>query len=133
MHPQRLSVALAAVNATLLAALGASALRAPAATAEAADPRPIRATAIELVDAGGRVRSRLGVESDGEVVLRLFDESGRVRVKLGASDGGSGLLLLDEETEPGVQILARRVATKAGPGTTSLTLTSPAGTRRLEP
>jgi hypothetical protein len=82
----------------------------------------LRVRALELVDERGRVRSRLGVEPDGEVVFRLVDESGAIRVKLGASEDGSGLLLLDEETEPGVRILARRVARPTRPDTTGITL-----------
>jgi hypothetical protein len=66
----------------------------------------LRAEAIELIDASGKVRSRLNVEESGEVVFRLVDEDGTIRVKLGASRDGSGLLLNNDATEPGVQILA---------------------------
>ena len=68
----------------------------------------LRAEAIELVDARGRVRAQLSVESSGEVVFRLRDSSGTIRVKLGASDDGSGLLLANEATEPGVHLVATR-------------------------
>ena len=71
----------------------------------------VRAQAIELVDARGRVRAQLNVEASGEVVFRLRDSTGTIRVKLGASEDGSGLLLANEETEPGVHILANRRAT----------------------
>ena len=71
----------------------------------------LRAQAIELVDARGRVRAQLNVESSGEVVFRLRDSSGTIRVKLGASEDGSGLLLANEATEPGVHILAKRSGT----------------------
>ena len=84
----------------------------------------IRTRAIELVDEGGRVRSRLNVESDGEVVLRLLDQDGTIRVKLGAGRDGSGLVLLDDATEPGVQILAK------APGGT-VTLRNRAGAERV--
>jgi hypothetical protein len=131
MHGYGPAIALTAANAAFCAFLATSSL-APPAIAEL-PPAAIRASAIELVDAAGRVRSRLGVEVDGEVVLRLFDESGRIRVKLGASDDGSGLLLLDETTEPGVQVLARRAPAGNRPFTTSLTLTGSAGSRRLTP
>jgi hypothetical protein len=131
MQAKGLVLALTAANAILLALLAVIWLLPPA-VAELGAP-VIRASIVELVDARGQVRSRLGVEADGEVVLRLFDPSGRVRVKLGASDGGSGLLLLDEETEPGVQIIARRTATEGRPATTSLTLTGSGGSRRLTP
>jgi hypothetical protein len=71
----------------------------------------VRAERIELVDARGRVRAQLNVESNGEVVFRLRDSSGTIRVKLGASDHGSGLLLANEATEPGVHLLATRSRT----------------------
>jgi len=69
---------------------------------------------------GGRIRARLNVEDDGEVVLRLLDQRGTIRVKLGASETGSGLLLANDATEPGVHMLAGpsgsriRVANKDG-------------------
>jgi hypothetical protein len=66
----------------------------------------IRASAIELVDERGQVRSRLNVEESGEVVFRLLDQDGTIRVKLGAGRDGSGLLLANDATEPGVHILA---------------------------
>ena len=90
----------------------------------------LRARTLELVDTHGRVRSRLSVESDGEVIFRLFDQAGTIRVKLGASESGSGLVLTDETTEPGVHILARR-APLAGRKTTSITLTSANGRQRV--
>jgi hypothetical protein len=68
------------------------------------------------------MRSRLNVESGGEVVFRLFDQTGTIRVKLGAGEDGSGLVLTDETTEPGVHIVARR-APIPGRKTTSITLT----------
>jgi hypothetical protein len=71
----------------------------------------VRARAIELVDDRGLVRAQLDVEATGEVVLRLRDASGTIRVKLGASEEGSGLVLLDETTEPGVHLLAKRAGT----------------------
>ena len=74
-------------------------------------PDIVRARAIELVDDRGRVRAQLDVESSGEVVFRLRDSAGTIRVKLGASEDGSGLLLANEDTEPGVHILANRRAT----------------------
>jgi hypothetical protein len=92
--------------------------------AAASDPAVVRARAIELVDAAGRVRAQLNVESSGEAVLRLRDAAGEVRVKLGASGDGSGLLLLDGATEPGIHMLAKRSGT-------SLTLTDRSGKRRV--
>jgi hypothetical protein len=50
----------------------------------------------------------------------MRDASGTIRVKLGAGNGGSGLILLDETTEPGVQIIPRRVMAPGHPTTTSI-------------
>jgi hypothetical protein len=91
----------------------------------------VRATALELVDADGQVRSRLNVEDSGEVVFRLLDEHGTIRVKLGAGEDGSGLLLIDETTEPAVQLVARRAATPDRPKTTSLMLAGSDGQQKL--
>jgi hypothetical protein len=70
------------------------------------DPQVLRGSALELVDERGRLRARVNVEPQGEVVLRLVDEQGRIRVKLGAGTEGSGLLLANDATEPGVHLLA---------------------------
>jgi hypothetical protein len=101
----RLLTALAVVN--FLGLLLLAARPAPGA-AQAAQPAPevLRARLIELVDQQGQVRGQLKVEPDGEVVFRLRDARGNIRVKLGASETGSGLLLTDENSDPGVQILA---------------------------
>ena len=53
------------------------------------------------------------------------------KLKLGAGEDGSGLLLLDEATEPGVHIIARRIGTGARPLTTSLTLRGTDGQERV--
>lgn len=71
------------------------------------DAKVLRAQSIELVDENGLLRSRLNVEEGGEVVLRMMDPSGEIRLKLGANADGSGLTLLDDQTEPGVQVLAK--------------------------
>lgn len=94
-------------------------------------PKVIRAQAIELVSERGQVRSRLNVEPDGEVVLRLLDKNGTIRVKLGAGEDGSGLLLLDEATEPGIHMIARRSGTAAKPTTTSISLKRVGGQQRV--
>ena len=70
----------------------------------------LRARVLEIVDDRGQVRSRLNVESDGEVVLRL---------------------LLDETTEVGVHVLARRNPTTARPNTTGITLVGTGGMQRV--
>ena len=94
------------------------------------DASVLRGRGLELVDATGQVRAQFNVEPDGEAVFRMRDASGTIRVKLGAGAEGSALLLLDETTEPGVQILARRTPTARHPATTSINLTGADGRRR---
>ena len=95
------------------------------------EPPTLRARVLEIVDDRGQVRSRLNVESDGEVVLRLLDQTGTIRVKLGAGKDGSGLVLLDETTEVGVHVLARRNPTTARPNTTGITMVGTGGMQRV--
>ncbi len=89
----------------------------------------LRARGLELIDAAGQVRASFILES--EAVLRLFDANGTLRVKLGAGSTGSGLVLLDEKTELGVQIIARRAPTPTAANTTSISLTGSDGQRRV--
>ncbi len=84
----------------------------------------LRANALELVGEDGKIRARINVEAGGEVVLRLTDEKGNIRVKLGASEDGSGFVLLNNLTEPGVQMLTKSTGT-------TLTLTSKEGQQRV--
>ena len=126
MKMQRVALVLLVANLALLALV---LTRQGASAAQAIEPI-LRVRTLELLDSQGRVRSRLNVESDGEVVFRLFDQTGTIRVKLGASESGSGLLLTDETTAPGVQVLARR-APIPGRKTTSITLTGAGGRQRV--
>ena len=66
----------------------------------------LRTQRIELVDKSGQVRGQFFVEESGEAVFRMRDEKGQIRVKLGASERGSGFILMDDQTEPGVQMLS---------------------------
>ena len=104
-----------------LVTAGANAAPTPATT--------LRAQRLELVDTSGRVRGQIQVEDSGEVVFRLRDEAGQIRVKLGASRRGSGLVLLDDRTEPGVQMVTGVSAITNQPDT-RLTLSGPAGKNR---
>lgn len=142
MKAQRLAAALAAINLVLLVLILARGFPSPAVAAAASieDASPsrqptavpiLRGRVLELVDDQGQIRSRLNVEPNGEVVFRLLDQKGRIRVKLSAGEGGSGLLLLDETTEPAVQIIARRTGNAATPKTTSVTLSGSGGQQRV--
>jgi hypothetical protein len=141
MKLQRLAIGLSAVNLFLLALILWSGLwlvpPAAAGVPHASPPAApevapvLRGRALEIVDEHGQIRSRINVEVDGAVVLRLIDRTGTIRVKLGADEGGSGLLLLDESTEPGVHIIARRTSTPSTPATTSLTLRGTDGQERV--
>ena len=123
-HAQRLGVVVTVANLLLLGVL----LRQVSASSAQTDG-VLRGRGLELVDASGRIRAQFTVEPDGEAVFRMRDASGTIRVKLGASGEGSGLLLIDETTEPGVQILARRSSTSSR-ASTSINLTGPDGKRR---
>lgn len=127
MKMQRPAIGLTAINLVLLLLAVAQAGHT---TAQTVTP-VLRGRVLELVDDRGQVRSRLNVESNGEVVLRLLDKNGTIRVKLGASEDGSGLLLADEATEPAVHIIARRTGTPERSTTTSITLTGPDGKHRV--
>ena len=85
-----------------LVTLTATQLRA---AAGASDAVPVlRARALEIVDAEGRVRASIAVypaktQSDGElssetVLLRLITERGRPSVKIAASEQSAGLALV---------------------------------------
>jgi hypothetical protein len=129
MSVLRVGVVVPLVNVTLLALTLKEAVPSSVQPVEPV----LRGRALELVDEHGKLRSRLSVEPGGEVVLRLLDAQGTIRVKLGAGEDGSGLVLLDEETEPGVHLVARRAGTANRPATTSLTLRADNQTRVIRP
>lgn len=123
---ERLCVLLSVANVVLLGALLAE-----RAAADARQDIPLlRGRGLELVDASGRTRAQFNVEPSGEAVFRIRDAEGTIRVKLGAGPTGSALLLLDETTEPGVHMIARRAATD-GATTTSISLNGGDGKRRV--
>jgi hypothetical protein len=113
MNERTTQVLLAAIGVLLLAQLIHPAMAPRDAQAAEVEevPAVLRARMIELVDERGQVRANLQVEQSGEAVFRLRDAKGEIRVKLGASEDGSGLLLLDDRTEPGVQLLAKGTGT----------------------
>jgi hypothetical protein len=100
MNSTRLALGVTTVNLALL--LAAFTHRSQSST----ELQVLRGSALELVDQRGRIRGRLNVEPQGQVVLRLFDEGGTIRVKLGAGTDGSGLLLANDATAPGIHLLA---------------------------
>ena len=125
--PLRLAILLTAVNLTVLIIQ----LTHDNVAFAKGDASILRGRGLELVDAAGQVRAQLTLEQDGEAVFRMRDAKGTVRVKLGAGNSGSGLLLLDETTEPGVHIIARRAAAPNGATTTSISLNGAEGQRRV--
>jgi hypothetical protein len=88
------------------------------------EPGVLLGRALELVDSSGQIRAQINVEDDGQVVLRLRDETGAIRVKVGADQNGSGFVLMDEATQPAIQMIARQ---KNGGATTSITLRGSGG------
>ena len=107
MKTERSTRAAVAVVGVLSGAL--LVLFAPIHAVQDEDPESIevlRAQRIELVDERGQIRAQLQVEPDGEAILRIRDPEGNIRIKLGASQSGSGLVLLNDRTEPGVQVVA---------------------------
>ena len=111
MNQRITQVFLAAVTVLLAVHL----LRGPMPGARAGDsteaPAVLRARMFELVNAEGKTRATLKIEPEGEAVFRLFDAKGTIRVKVGAAENGSGIVLLNDETEPGVQILSKNTGT----------------------
>lgn len=122
---ERLCVVLCALNVVLLGMLLAE--RTGAEASQGAST--LRGRGLELVDASGRTRAQFDVEPSGDAVFRIRDAEGTIRVKLGAGPTGSALLLLDETTEPGVHLIARRAATDGA--TTRISLNGADGKRRV--
>ena len=82
----------------------------------------LRGHSLELVGDDGQIRAQINIEDDGQVVLRLRDETGAIRVKVGADSYGSGLVLLDEATEPAIQMIASQAGSRYSSNTTSIIL-----------
>lgn len=100
-----------------------------------AAPEPgdtLRTQRIELVDKTGQVRGQFLVEETGEAVFRMRDEKGQIRVKLGAWERGSGFILMDDQTEPGVQMLSG-VSSLTNKRDTQVTLRDGDATRTITP
>jgi hypothetical protein len=134
MKTQRLLAILTAVN---LGLLGYQAVQPHSASASTADvPAVIRAHALEIVDARGKVRASLGVFPEDPkviwngkpypetVLLRLISAEGRPNVKLGASQMGAALLIGGESNPTYIQVLAEG-------GESTIKLINKNGTERL--
>ena len=134
MKTQRLLMVLTILNGALLAFLLTR-----LSVVEAQDVEPVlRAQALEIVDAEGRVRASITVipgdpsyvMPDGTlgysetVLLRLINSKGRPNVKIAATELGSGIGLGGENDPTYVQVLASRAST-------SLKLTDGDGRERL--
>ena len=102
MKMNRLAVILTLINLVVLVFV----LAQNRTTAAETSSDVLRVRVFELVDDHGQVRAQLNVEDSGEVVFRLRDADGTIRVKLGAAEDSSGLVLLNDLTEPGIQLLA---------------------------
>ena len=128
-----LIIAVTVVNCAAAAIVLTQLSTAPAqATAPAAPAPVIRTERIELVDKAGQVRGQFFVEENGEAVFRMRDQQGQIRVKLGASERGAGLVLMDDRTEPGVQIRAGTSALTRQRNT-GVTISDGQTTRNLSP
>ncbi len=92
----------------------------------------IRTQRIELIDSKGQVRGQFFVEESGEAVFRMRDEQGQIRVKLGASGRGAGFILMDDHTEPAVQMLAG-LSALTNQRETNVTLRDGGASRTLTP
>jgi hypothetical protein len=121
MKTQRPLIVLTAVN---LGLLGYQVFQPrPAVAASADNPSVLRGTALEIVDARGRIRASLSVLPEDPkvmwkgkpypetVLLRLMSPDGRPNVKLGASKNGSGLLIGGEANPTHIQVLAEGAET----------------------
>ncbi|MGE5811166.1 MAG: hypothetical protein ACM339_06665 [Ignavibacteria bacterium] len=80
-------------------------------SSSADDQKILKIRGLEMIDENGLIRSSLRLEPEGEVILRFFDNKGEIRFKAGASEKGSGLLLINNLTNPGVQIIAKDIGT----------------------
>jgi len=116
MKTERLLIILTAVN---LGLLGYQVFQPRLAGASTADvPAVLRGHALEIVDAGGRIRASITVIPEDPkviwkgkpypetVLLRLVSPEGKPNVKLGASKRGAGLVIGGELNPTYVQVLA---------------------------
>ena len=88
-------------------------------------PPIVEATAFHLLDADGRVRSRLGFSFNGQPQLTIMDDDGKPRVRLEVQEGGAPRLTLNDADGK-----ARAAFQVSDDGAPSVVLSDPAGTPR---
>lgn len=87
----------------------------------------VRARVIDLVNARGELRAQIYVQENGGGGIRIYNGKGEIRSKYGAlNDGGAGILLMDESTNPTVQL-------KSTANAAQLKLIGPEGERLITP
>ena len=134
METQRLLTVLTTVNLALLGYQVAQPRLASGSTADV--PGVLRGSALEIVDARGKIRASISVLPEDPkvtwkgkpypetVLLRLISPDGRPNVKLGASQRGAGLVIGGEADPTYVQVLAEG-------GETTLKLINKGGAERV--
>ena len=134
METQRLLTILTTVNLALLGYQVAQPRLASASTADV--PGVLRGSALEIVDARGKIRASISVLPEDPkvmwkgkpypetVLLRLISPDGRPNVKLGASQRGAGLVIGGEANPTYIQVLAEG-------GETTLKLINKGGAERV--
>lgn len=82
---------------------------------------------IDIVNERGEMRAQLYVQENGGGGLRMYSGNGEIRSKFGSTnEGGMGLLLMDQSTQPTVQL-------KSTTDSAELILSGPAGDRVFTP
>ena len=123
----QVTLALTAINLVLLLILGGSLWTANADTA----PAVLRGSALEIVDATGKVRASIGIlppGADGKetVLLRLIDGAGQPSVKIATDGNMAGLSFV------GGDDLSYLILEADGPETT-LKMVEPGGETAIAP
>ena len=127
----RFHIALTAINLVLLLILGGSLWPVSADTA----PPVLRGSALEIVDATGKVRASIGILPAGTdasgpypetVLLRLIDPAGQPSVKISTTGDASGLSFVGGDD-------ASYVILEADGPETALRLVEPGGETAIAP
>ncbi len=73
-----------------------------------ASPEALQVRKIEVVDADGNIRLRLGVATDGTPSVRLYDAAGIRRLELTVADEGPGVTVFDAQGKQRTMLVAPR-------------------------